>query len=226
MIHNNKIYKVSTKMEINLLDKLKNEIDDTILDCEYYNNKYYIFDVIFYNKKDITKEKLSTRIDLYKNINKKINLPYIRSKKYYEIDDICKDLPKFIEKYKKNFVENKLDGLILTPNSNYYDKVYKYKPLDLISIDFKIKKLPDSRFALLKQNGKIFNMYGINGIIDVSDKNYQTYKNGDVVEFVYSKSKFIPLRGRPDKTKSNWDLVIKDNLRQILYPESIKEIVC
>lgn len=226
MIYNDKIYRVSGKMEIEFLHELiNNKINNTILDCEYFNSKYYVFDILFYNKKQITQENLEFRINLYKNLVKKINLDIIKYKSYYKLNDISKELPKFIEKYHKYFTKNKLDGLILTPNSDYYDKIYKYKPIELISIDFKIKKLKNYKFALLKQNGKVFNSNGVNGVIPVSKKDYELYNDNDIVEFVYKKDKFVPLRARPDKIKSNYDTVIKDNLEQILNPESIKEIV-
>ena len=77
----------------------------------------------------------------------------IQYKKYKK--NLCLGVKNLLKKYKKEMVLNgKVDGLILTPTGSYYEPPLKWKPVELISIDFKIKK-ENNHFKLLFQNGKI-----------------------------------------------------------------------
>lgn len=139
---------------------------DIILDCEFIYNKdivdnnlelkdldIFVFDIILYNKKNISKLPFEQRIKLVDDVNEflsKYNLgkfkTFIKLTENYkqEIIDFYKSTKK--EKYET-------DGLIFTPNSSVINEnkkyinqdyinmlAYKWKPEDKITIDFYIAK--------------------------------------------------------------------------------------
>lgn len=117
------------------------KIDSFMLDSEFIGNTYYIFDVLEIEGKSI------------------INLPFaVRQSKIKQIIDSCQitseitlQLKEFtscskIKNYKEYLESSKLpnDGLIFNENKSYYEmQVFKWKPVDKMTLDFVIRKCPD-----------------------------------------------------------------------------------
>ena len=100
-------------------------------------------------------------------------------KKYFEkAADICKNISsidlqikpferltnKFqnqIKEFKNNKKTYETDGFVLTPyKGNYFDMtVYKYKPLDSLTVDFLIKKCPKKLLGIKPYNTSKLNLY-------------------------------------------------------------------
>lgn len=199
------------------LEKIKFNLKilkDTLLDGELYEGKYYVFDILFYKGKDIRKLKFSERLEILKTIPGLILKEYWygnTKKDFYEIKN------KFIKDMK---IGGKVDGIIFTPDSDYYAKVLKWKPINLLSIDFKIHKILPNTFQLLLSDDKT-----IYTTTTVSQKDFNRYKDCTVVEFIY-KDKFIPIRERPDKEHSNYITVINSNFKQIQNPINMRKLLC
>lgn len=132
---NNKSYAISDKLE-----SLEINVKDIcILDTEKYEDDYYIFDVMIFNGKNITKDPFEERKKYFEYFEKFANIK-------------LKPFIKLTEKYKEqihSFKQNKnkpydVDGIIFTPSDGLYNtmKVYKYKPPEQLTIDFLIKKDP------------------------------------------------------------------------------------
>ena len=211
----------------------------SLFDGELFNDTYYIFDILFYNGLDVRMYTLSDRIKLLNNIFKnKIlenNFLKIKMKKHIK-GNTCKIFYNLLEKYKKHMVINgSVDGIIFTPNVDYDSSItpLKWKLGTLLSIDFLIRKLKinnDFYFELLLQNKKRFvpriKWCKDIGLTKVSEKIFNTYTDNSIVEFVFKKDKFIPIRSRPDKLKANYDTVIHSNMKEILFPTDIKKLIC
>jgi hypothetical protein len=190
------------------------------LDGELYQGKFYVFDILFYKGKDVRKLTMTERLKILKEIkrtNKSLILkeywsPYSSSikKNFYEIKKL----------YKKDLVLNgKVDGIIFTPDLEYYATVLKWKPVELLSIDFKIHKIND-KFEMLLQNGSIYHT------IIPKKVDYNRYPDNTVVEFIWKKSKgWLPIRERPDKINSNWITVIESNWAQIQNPVNMNKLL-
>lgn len=234
VVINDRIIRFSQKMESEIVDINKKflKISGTILDTEYYNGVYHVFDILHYKDSDCTEDKLVDRIKKYTNIVKYIKEPRIKSKNYIKPkgNTLCLEMKKLLKKIKSRFIEGDLDGIILTSTGPYDDKIYKYKPKELLSIDFKIKKKNGDTFLLLLQNGKVFSpkikKYKNVGIVKVSEKNYNLYENNSIVEFIFKNGQFVPLRSRPDKIKSNSTFVIIDNFKEIISNDTLDDIIC
>ena len=244
----------STLKPITVQNKLQ---PNTILDGEYIDPKgtndpdtFFAFDILFYNGIDLRPKPLHTRLKYLKRaLNSTPNGFGVKLKiKDHFRGDLCKIFFYFKKKFGHDLIGGVLDGFIFTPNTSYLDKKLsktttflpplKWKPMHLLSIDFEIKKVNvgDSHFfKLLLQNGKVYsppNYFGDKykgiGTVRVSKELYDTYKAGNVLEFVFDKKlgSFVFLRDRPDKSKSNYNTVIDSNMNEIVFPTNMRKILC
>lgn len=117
---------------------------DIILDTEFYEGHYYIFDVMYYNK-NICVEPFKTRLELIPTVIKEINSGLFTTKDFKVIDSVAS-----LGEFKKAKKPYETDGLILTPQlGDYFNmKVYKYKPIEKLTVDFLIKKCPDALIGI------------------------------------------------------------------------------
>ena len=137
----------STASELSLLDLGcsphtveggSNDPNETILDTELYNGKYYIFDVITYKGKRVFEEEYSERIKYIDKILEdfigcsKLIKKYVVSLDKKNWKKILKDV------YEKKW-DFETDGWIFTLgySNNYINgTVWKWKSVEIISIDF------------------------------------------------------------------------------------------
>lgn len=171
----NKIYQIS---EYN--DHIKNN-NFTILDSEFiipYSLKehdtisqkdiyLYLFDIISLNNTSIAQLPFEKRLPIIKQgFNKIKHLLNVSCKEFIKLTDNYKtELTNFYNK-KRSSSNYHIDGLIFTPssdvtNSNYKYKInsnynnmigYKWKPIEEVTIDFYIKKLPKSLYSNIPYN--------------------------------------------------------------------------
>lgn len=224
---------ITSKLEFSPLKLTKKTFlyKGTILDCEMYNKKFYVFDILHYKEKDVRNEKFKERIKMYNDVVKNINSTKLvaKSQIFIPSEKTCEKTTSYVDKIKHRFKEGDLDGIILTPNDIYYSKILKYKPFDLLSIDFKIKK-DNGNFLLLLQNNKLFKPRGTRykdvGVVKVNKEIYDTYQDNSVVEFIFKNNKFFPIRARPDKIMSNALFVVLDNFKLMTSNTELRNIVC
>lgn len=182
----------------------------TLLDGELYKGVYYVFDILFYKGNDVRKLKFSERYDIIKGIKGITYKEYIHT-------SIKKDFYYLKNKYRDEMkIGGKIDGIIFTPDASYNVPPLKWKPVNLLSIDFKIRKRPERIFDLLLQNGDVYTS------TVVSKKQFDSYDDNSVVEFVCKSNKFVPIRPRHDKENSNHLSVIQSNLTQIKNPINMR----
>lgn len=218
------VYIVSQKLEFEETEfKSKASLKNTILDTEFYKGKFYVFDILFYQSKDVRNFKFPYRYSLYKHIVNDLKNPKMKVSEYQKLT--CED---FKIHYRRTNNSKRYDGVIFRSDQNYYSSVLKWKPGKLLSIDFKIKKAKNNTFILLTQEGKKYTNkdYTSIGNVQVSKFDYEKYDDNSVVEFVFKKGKFVPLRARPDKQLSNHDRVIASNFEQIINPIDVVGMVC
>lgn len=121
----------------------------TIIDTEQYSastsgsasgeTSYYIFDVIVFEGKSLMSEPFEERL---KYFDRAVALaPMLRLKPFKRLTNKYADE---LREFKANKKPYEVDGVILTPATGLYDtmQVYKYKPVDKLTVDFLIKKCP------------------------------------------------------------------------------------
>ena len=94
LIFDKKIYNVSKSPDLSLIKKVEdseiknmNFEGDCILEAEYYNNIYFIFDVYYLNGIDYSKKYIFERIEPIKQFINELG-PNFKLKNYYTIPDL------------------------------------------------------------------------------------------------------------------------------------------
>lgn len=160
-INNGNIYALSNTIkyiENNFSELINNNDKSTyIIDCEEYNNVYYLFDVMVYNNTSLINEVFDKRLEYFPKCFKLLkNLLF-----HKEFIKLSQDYKNQIKELKNKKRKYETDGFILTPaNEKYNDMiVYKYKPLDKLSIDFLIKKCPQKLLGIKPYMNNNSNLY-------------------------------------------------------------------
>lgn len=117
-----------------------NDLGVCIFDTEEYKDSYYIFDVMMIGGKQVSNLPFTDRMTYFEQAAKLH--PKFKTKEFLRL---TADFKKEIATWKKRKTPYETDGIILTPATEPYDTmtVYKYKPIEKLSIDFLIKKCPD-----------------------------------------------------------------------------------
>jgi len=208
-------------------------LDGTILDGEYYNNDYYIFDVLYYKGQYVGKSvQLKDKIycmnellefQVFKSDDHRKNHLYV--KEFIFNHSVYDGLNMMI----KNMDIKKYDGIIIEP-IDCDGHTLKWKPEEMNTVDLKVKKIGTDKAILLcvTKKGEEYYEYEKKGVcVDGLIKNKEivnTLKNGRIYEFTYNTqfNEFIPIRERKDKIKPNYIDVVNDNIESILYPLKIE----
>lgn len=221
---------ITSKMEFKklFLPKVSKEFNGTLLDGELFNGRFYAFDILFFKGIDIRKQKFLDRLETLLSFTKKIRSKKLVVKEYNVSGSLCENFISLKKKFSKEMENGIVDGIIFVQDSEYNSKILKWKPKHLLSIDFKIKKLPENKFELLVHTGKPFSTKGYPkiGITDVSEKDYKLYPDGSIVEFIFNGKKFIPIKHRIDKVKPNYIVTILSNFEQIIRPLDLEKFLC
>ena len=226
LIFDKKIYNCSKTKQIEQIDNSKfknmNFNGDCIIETEFYNNFYFIFDVYYLNGVDYSEKYISERIESIKQYLNDLGSSF-KIKNYQKIPDL-----NYLLEYIKNEKSpegNDIDGVILQRiDMPYFQKSwkeftsYKLKPIFLNTIDFLLKyNRRINTFALYLKgnyNSDYLNnykklpkdnyIYRINNIDKPLDgkKRYLFQENEKVL--IYFDSPFYPNLGQM-KIQKNWN---------------------
>ena len=203
---------------------------DCILETEYYNNTYFIFDVYYINEVDYSSKFLDERLNSINEYLEELG-PSFKVKKFYEIQSLD-ELLEYIKKDKSPEGID-IDGIILQRvdkpyfqeknESNSQEKnepnSYKFKPLHLNTVDFLLKyDLRERRYNLyllgsylydfrnnLKLLPKDKDIYGTRNINNPINLRKNTPYNNEKV-LIYFDSPFYPNLGTMKLTQ-NWNML-------------------
>lgn len=176
------------------------KIESFMLDSEFINDAYYVFDVLEIDGKSI------------------INLPFAaRQSKIAEIIRSCQMDSKTVLKAKefiacskvksyKDYLDSSAlanDGLIFNENKAYYEmQVFKWKPVDKMTLDFVIRKCPDvlinkANFVLKHAKNTLYILFsGIQTDVMFKLKLTKIMNYNDIFPNVYQKD-YIPIQFCP-----------------------------
>lgn len=239
------VYYIDNNIKNILLTDLKTNLKNTIIDGELIENEnsinFYAFDIIFYDGKDLRGDKnyfLRERLALVNNTIKSLT-----QSDYYIVE-----MKKFIWKnvfigseFLMKDIKNKPyknDGLIFTPMNEPYpisgkwEKLFKWKPAELNTIDFysiKERKLDGSvKWKLYVQNKnqnsqirndtklELFDVKELCNLPESKDITFETtfddnlvdpttcqpYKTKTVIEYKWEKT---PSGGKFVPLRTRWD---------------------
>lgn len=209
-----------------LKEEFVTKYENTVLDAEYYDGKFYIFDILRYNGNKV-EENLKERINIYTELIQELQMENVLPKPYFFSENLYENVLTRLND-QKNI---KTDGIIMTP----VDKgiILKFKDGEPNTVDFKIKKkgLVNGRelwwlYCYDKDKEILYSNenYNIKPELYVAQEISKYFQDDTVVEFKYNKeiNTFIPLRERIDKKKGNFIQVVNDNIYLDLYPFRIQ----
>lgn len=223
-------YTITKKMEIQKTQIVFYEIfAGTIFDCEDFDGKLYVFDLLYHKYQKIENSVLmSSRIHALKELVEmcKYNNGNLLCKEYFQADNLYETMTNMISKMDNS----KTDGIILAPE-NPNNLTLKWKPVELNTIDFKvvIKNKYAKLYCYDKQGDCFFNYtdnnYEIHGNI-CNTSIVSKLENNCIYEMTFDLKTmtFVPLKKREDKVKGNFIDVARDNFRNIVYPFNLESL--
>lgn len=195
--------------------------DSTVFDGEFFDdsNRYIAYDILFIDGRDVRKTPRTYRTLLLEQTHAE----YAPSIELAEVGYGAQLYTLF-----KNYVSDPkrtLDGVVFAPrDSHYYNKhTLKYKPIDLLTIDFLITVDASGRYPLYNlfvqdRAGPVpFRHYP--SIQKVSDAGKALIgQGGRIVECKWIGNTFVPHRVREDKTTPNFTTIADDIWEDINAP--------
>jgi len=197
--------------------------------------EFLLFDCLFYQGESFIEQNYYTRFDVITQAYSKVFSGYFSNnnisvsvKRWFPITDIAKT-NNIYEYIKSKTNENRskqeqlfADGLILQPFDTSYvisgpwnkfnNVLFKWKPADEQTMDFKIKIEGPNKWVLLTRSGYPFTMpvTGEPAVCKPTEANKRDFSDGDVAEFIFNdKSGFFKIvRARPNKEANSKDSVL------------------
>lgn len=208
---------------------INNGPDKILIDGEFIDesNTFLCIDILINNSKNVTTNSLLERHDLLQKVLKehskrkglKIN---IKMKPFEYTTKSGKDIYKLTKKVYSDKYSYKLDGIIFTPiDEMYYSKyIYKWKPMEELSIDFLVKRSEDTDESdknnkYLLYVGLSRNLYNkLHKNIMLLPDNYSEIFSNINYKFDNNKTNYIPVLFNPE-----------NNTKTYVYEISKKDIL-
>lgn len=203
------------------------EMRGRILDGEIYKGLFYAFDAVF-DKEQVSVTNLSFK------------------ERYRVIEKTAREFARVVPvPYHTNLLQGlveistdsryDLDGIIFTPLAEKYTGTnYKFKPIELLTIDFLTQKIEERTYRLLSGNArerrsetfKGTSAIPFEGTIKVDEEGEEIIEGQEAVfEFKWNGLTFYPYRQRYDKLFPNDINVAKEIWEEIHEPVLIKDLV-
>ena len=182
-------------------------LTDTILDGELVITKngeqvFLPFDVLFYRGIDKRGNKFEDRIKILESLQQVSK--NIQPKKFYYTGNFYTNVNTLLDTIGGKPYGN--DGIIINQlNGDYSSDVYKWKPIDLLTIDFNVEKIRENEYKLYVKSGKSLQLFigndkhPFSGIISTE----LALNTGQIVEMGWRDGTFVPLRIRHDRDQPN-----------------------
>jgi ubiquitin C-terminal hydrolase len=201
---------------------LNERLLDMVLDTEWYNDKFHVFDCMRQNGQLITQLTHGERLERARGIVtqlKEVECLSIVMKEFFPAREAVPLLHRI------DYEEN--DGLIFTPNEKYNsDSIYKWKFPEKMTIDFQVQlKQPMTYHLYVYTKGNRMIPFYIDrekGVI--ATYRGQQLREGGIYEFGYKDDQFVLYRERQDKSLPNFINVATDVWADITNPLTQNEL--
>jgi hypothetical protein len=186
---------------------------NSILDAEYVNETFHVFDVLFINGNDLRERDMTFRNEILKNIPYDLNMEYTELSTEYNL----------IWHYTNLGLPKYTDGIVFFPLSEPYKNkcTFKYKPAELLTIDFLVKK--DGLYAIDDKGDPV--VFEGDTLYPYKFEFGDEWQVNTITEFQYKKDGFYPMRIRHDKIKPNYIGVALDNWKDINDPIDLSSFI-
>lgn len=204
IILDERVFSIGLLKDVRLEGRMQNNEHIHILDSEYADGNFYVFDAIVVNGEYTgEQESLQDRLDTARNIIGIAELfAKINVKPYFDFD-CFESLCNLYETFKANY---DIDGMIFVNDTEgYMQRVPKWKPCNTVDLVF-------------TGNGRLVTCDGR----DMTDLMAAPVAHEGIWEFSYDANKNLlsPIRYRPDKPRANSEKIVRKNMF-FSIPESI-----
>ena len=200
--------------------------------------EFLIFDVLFYQGESVMSKDYYTRYDIANYALKNVLNEYFKMinsnltcslKTWFPLNNTYNNIAKKTNNGRSKMYELVSDGLILQPFdteyvpfgpwNKYNNVLFKWKPSDQLTIDFKIKVIGPSEWHLLTKTDEVFNVNQTKGnplpaTCIPTESQKEKFFDGQVVEFKYRETMnkygnlFVPLRSRSEKDANSYNTIM------------------
>ena len=222
IITDQKLFLAGMKGNIELFrSKIREDLDGTIFDCEFFKNQVHIFDMICLHDRDVRQLTLDKRFEYIEQLVNSLRDVDIIKKQFFMTYQIAEDTEQLLNEIRNN---PNYDGLILTPIAEPYLNfhTYKWKPVHELTIDF----------AAVKVYGEMYNLMvgGKNGLIHFTPPGFRgtirsKFYPPKIGEYRWHNGTFELVKARPDKTEPNYVDIAKDVWIDIQNPLTEQELI-
>ncbi|CAN5845221.1 hypothetical protein BH23THE1_BH23THE1_35890 [soil metagenome] len=201
--------------------KIGEAIDNSlsIIECEYISatNQYFMFDILINQDHDV---RIMAFRDRYNCLNKFVNqVKYgtIIMKRFY----LPNQRDQLLHDY--NNSQLPLDGLIFQSLGSYKDNVYKWKPLENLTVDFYLTRVEPQKWSAYVLKSKRFVQFCT---VCSECKSPELFDN-KIVECRWNldRLRWEPVRIRYDKLGPNSFFVARSNVSMLENPITFESIV-
>jgi len=226
------------------------ELHGTIIDGEYLEKEaeekgnppsFYAFDILFNKRQDVRTESFTQRKHIFQadrfvqDVRVCLDSPILSfySKKFYSLADFYGNVRNALKDTRTYHTQSVgTDGLIFQPALQAYSNMntWKWKPPDLLSIDFYFEVRQKDTYALLVGAGRYRKKVLFTGDRDFPYSNPGVVVEGGMlngvsvaektVECFYRNGEFVPFRVRKDKPFPNSITTAQSVWRDINNPIS------
>ena len=243
----NSIHEIYPPLDISCIGEINIKCEGTILDTEKIDEKYYPFDILIWEGKNLIDTSFANRLAYLTKTMNRYNFKNIEmldlenGKTYLSLEDTNDEMfsslaEKCLGIIKKNNIIN--DGLIIQPLwAKYINQPpinLKWKPSDQLHIDFQVLSSKNTdEYELYYFDVNILTKF-VGTKIYCYDKTIyfeNGYFNslpvdGSIVEFCYRNNNFVPIKVRQDKTRPNGKMTIFNLWDLIQNPVTEETLTC
>lgn len=236
------VYLFDRRLRIRNTGLRNEEYRGSLLDCEVLDRHIFPFDILFLSGTDLrgsAEHHLRTRLGLLDNVVLSIsadrNGPFNITAKKHFIDDFNEAFTRWTENSYEDTIPR--DGFIFTPLNEPYptkpkwNNLLKWKPVEMNTIDFMLKKKEGRVFTLLvgDKDVEVRNvLFEPCSQILIPDELVASLSISDnsIVECYWDNAvgTFVPWRCREDKNKPNFKTVAMDVWQNIQNPVDISDL--
>lgn len=208
------------------------DLEGTLVDCEFYKNGLFVFDILFYKFQDLRFEHFLKRYDILRKIKFPRTANGVFILKTYEFEgSLYEKTSKTFDKIERERLHT--DGIIYQSMGVYKNtKTRKWKSMDLMTIDFFLQEIEDEEdiFWLLVKSDRSEDgaytgflgteKYPFDGKIFVPGGRFNSeYIDRKVVEckWNYKRQEFEILKFRFDKPCNSFKVAV-DVWKDIMNP--------
>lgn len=210
-------------IDSNSVEKIGNAREEyvgTVLDCEWLNGVYYMFDVLFYKGVSLLQVK-----SFAERISNTVDVTYVVAKPFFSDDSFFDSVRKCFA-WMDEYTEFSYDGFIAQPSSAPYKNTStgKWKPVEQMTIDLRVA-IEDDMFSpyMLTPNGEVAfdgtREYPLASRLPMT--NELLGMNGLIVEFSLGEDGGLKFyRARDDKDVPNFVTTVKSTWSDMHRPVS------